>query len=73
MAIDAKIKKTQAKLENPMGKSEIPSDFQEKIDLIDTEIKKLLSDIDYLGEIGRIDESERLYEEVERLKGTRSD
>ena len=56
-----------------MGKSEIPSDFQEKIDSIDTEIKKLLRDIDYLGEIGRIDESERLYEEVERLKRTRED
>lgn len=26
-----------------------------------------------MGEIGRIDESERLYEEVERLKGTRAD
>ena len=72
-SIDAKIKKTQAKMENPEGKVEIPSDFQEKIDSIDTEVKKLLRDIDYLGEIGRIDESERLYEEVERLKRTRED
>ena len=60
-------------MENPEGKVEIPSDFQEKIDSIDTEVKKLLRDIDYLGEIGRIDESERLYEEVERLKRTRED
>jgi len=41
--------------------------------VIDTEIKRLLCDIDYTAEIGKIDESERLYEEVERLRGARAD
>lgn len=73
-SIDSKIKKTQAKVETPGGKLHtIPSEFQEKIDNIDMEIRKLLTDIKYLGEMGKIEESERLVEEVERLKTAKED
>jgi RNA-binding protein Luc7-like 2 len=58
---------------NSEEKTDIPVEFQEKLDSIDVEVKKLLKDIDYLGEIGKIDESERLYEEVERLWRARED
>lgn len=51
----------------------IPAEYREKIDNVDTEIKKLLRYVEHLGEIGKIDESEKLTEEIERLKRTKED
>lgn len=72
--IDTKIKKTQIKPENPGAQLDnIPAEYREKIDNVDTEIKKLLRYVEHLGEIGKIDESEKLTEEIERLKRTKED
>lgn len=72
--IDTKIKKTQVKPENPGAPLDnIPAEYREKIDNVDTEIKKLLRYVEHLGEIGKIDESEKLTEEIERLKRTKED
>lgn len=72
--IDTKIKKTQVKPDNPGAPLDnIPAEYREKIDNVDTEIKKLLRYVEHLGEIGKIDESEKLTEEIERLKRTKED
>ena len=51
----------------------IPAEFREKIENVDAEIKKLLRYVEQLGEIGKIEESEKLTEEIERLKRTKQD
>jgi hypothetical protein len=40
---------------------------------VDVEIKKLLRDIEQLGEMGKVEEIEKFTEEVERLKGNKED
>jgi hypothetical protein len=35
---------------------------------MESEIKRLIRNMEYLGEVGKLEESERLSEEVERLK-----
>jgi hypothetical protein len=72
--IDNKIKKSQVKLDLPGDDMEnIPVEFREKIENVDTEIKKLLRYVEHLGEIGKIEESEKLMEEIERLRSTKED
>ena len=51
----------------------IPSEFREKIEGIDIEIKRLLSYVEQLGEMGKIEESERITDEIDRLKSTKQD
>jgi len=72
--IDSKIKKTQLKVENPTWTSEsIPAELQDKMDGIDQEVKRLLREIETLGEIGKIEEAEKFMEELERLKASKED
>jgi len=72
VAVDTKIQNTQDKLDEPM-KGPKPKKYLQKIDELDSEIMKLLKDIDYLADIGRMAESEKLYDEVERLKSAKRD
>jgi len=51
----------------------MPAEFREKIENVDQEIKKLLRYVEHLGEIGKIEESEKLMDEIERLRSTKED
>lgn len=44
-----------------------------RIDAVDTDIKRLLREMEVLGEQGKIEESEKLSEEVEQLRKTKDD
>lgn len=73
--IDNKIKKTQVKMDAPedIVMENIPVEFREKIEGIDIEIKRLLSYVEQLGEMGKIEESEKMTDEIDRLKRTKED
>lgn len=63
-----------AKSEAPQNKFDrIPSEIQEKIDKYDNDIKKLLQQSEYLGDLGKIDEFERVGVELEELKNAKQE
>ena len=66
--IDSKIKRAQAKLDTPIPENERPKEVQEKLEKYDTDIKKMLQEVEKLGEEGKIDESENLDAEIQSLK-----
>lgn len=62
------------KTDNPVNKYDrIPSEFQEKIDNIESDIKRLIQRAEYLGDVGKIDESEAVNEEIQSLKRAKED
>ena len=72
--IDVKIQRALAKNENVASKYDrIPAEYQEKIDSLEVEIKRLLQQAEYLGDAGKIEESERVNEEVQKLKRAKED
>jgi hypothetical protein len=44
-----------------------------RIDNIELEIKRFIQQAEYLGEMGRIEESERVNEEIQKLRSTKED
>ena len=68
LLVDNKVKKIKDKQDNKLYRGEISHEYQEKIDLIDLEIKRLLKESENLGENGEMDEMERKMEEVEKLR-----
>lgn len=63
-----------AKNENVTSKYDrIPAEYQEKIDSLEVEIKRLLQQAEYLGDAGKIEESERVNEEVQKLRRAKED
>ena len=73
VVVDQKVKKAQMDEDVTLFKGEIPQEYQEKIDVIDSEIKKLLREIEILGEKGDIEECERLTDEVTNLRKSKED
>lgn len=72
--IDVKIQRALAKNENVASKYDrIPAEYQEKIDSLESEIKRLLQQAEYLGDAGKIEESERVNEEVQKLRRAKED
>lgn len=72
--IDVKIQKAMAKNDNPANKMErIPSEIQEKIDQLDNDIKKMVLQAEYLGDAGKLEESERINDEIQKLRRQRED
>ena len=72
--IDVKIQRAMAKNENVTSKYDrIPAEYQEKIDSLEVEIKRLLQQAEYLGDAGKIEESERVNEEVQKLRRAKED
>jgi LUC7 N_terminus len=72
--IDDKIKKAMAKNEQPHNQYErIPSEVQERIDKIDSDIKKLVQQSEYLGDAGKIEEFEKALAEIEQLRASKSE
>ena len=66
--IDSKIKRAQTKLDTPIPENERPKEVQEKLEKYDADIKRMLQEVEKLGEEGKIDESEQLDAEIQSLK-----
>ena len=66
--VDTKVKKIKEKQDNKLYRGEISSEYQEKIDLIDLEIKRLLRVCENFGDEGEIEEMEKKMEEIEKLR-----
>lgn len=66
--IDAKIKRSQTKLDTPIPENERPKEVQEKIERYDADIKRMLQEVEKLGEEGKIEESEQMDAEIQNLK-----
>ena len=66
--VDMKVKKIKNKQDNKLYRGEISVEYQEKIDLIDLEIKRLVKLCETLGDEGEIDEVEKKMEEIEKLR-----
>lgn len=72
--IDDKIKKAMAKNEQPHNQYDrIPSEVQERIDKIDSDIKKMNQQSEYLGDAGKIEEFERTLIEIEQLRANKAE
>jgi len=70
--LDTKIRKTLSKIEVPAD-SDKPKELHERIDGLNKKINFFLEQADKLGEEGRLDESEAIMKEIERLKIQRSE
>jgi len=66
--VDSKIKKAQQKLDQAYATTEQPKELQEKLEAIDEEIKRLLTQVEALGDEGKIEESEACMTQIESLK-----
>lgn len=66
--VDSKMKKSFERIEAPLPDTEKPRELMESIQLIDIQIQKLLFQAETLGEQGRIDDSETVMRNIERLR-----
>ena len=70
--LDSKIRKTLAKIDVP-AEADRPKEIHEKIDGLNKKINFFLEQAERLGEEGRLDESEGIMKEIDRLKLQRSE
>jgi hypothetical protein len=66
--VDNKMKKSFERIEAPLPDTEKPRDIIEQIRWIDNKIQELIEQAEKFGEMGRIDESEVLMRQIDRLK-----
>ena len=66
--VDTKVKKIKDKQDNKLYRGEISHDYQEKIDLIDLEIKRLIRECELYGDGGEIAKAEVKMEEIEKMR-----
>jgi hypothetical protein len=66
--VDTKVKKIKDKQDNKLYRGEISHDYQEKIDLIDLEIKRLIRECELYGDGGEIAQAEIKMEEIDKLR-----
>jgi len=71
--VDAKVKKTITKQDEFSARLEQNPEIQEKVEAIDNEIKKKLSEAEQFGDGGQIEESEICMAQVEALKKRREE
>jgi len=71
--VDNKVKKTQINQDVTLYKGEIPQEFQEKIDVVESEIKRMIREMAILAEKGQAEEYDRLDNEVQNLQKTKAD
>ena len=70
--VDLKMKRCLERIEAPVPEQVINKDVQEEIEQLDQQISEKLKQAEHLGEIGMIDESEKLTKEIEQIKVQRS-
>ena len=73
VGVDSKIKRTQSKLDAPLQEAEKPKEIQDKLESYDKEIKKILEEVEKLGEQGKIEEAENLQAEADKIKRLKED
>ena len=66
--VDSKVRKIKDRQDNQLYRGEISHEYQEKIDLIDLEVKRMLRECEHLGIQGDIREAEFKMDEVEKLR-----
>jgi len=70
--LDVRIRRAMAKIDVP-GETDQHGEFQSRIEAINKKINFFLEQAERLGEEGRLDESEGIMQEIERLKVQRSE
>eukprot|EP00743_Colponemidia_sp_Colp-15_P003817 GILK01004117.1.p1 GENE.GILK01004117.1~~GILK01004117.1.p1 ORF type:complete len:334 (-),score=53.76 GILK01004117.1:102-1058(-) len=71
--IDQKIRRSMGRINAPLPELERPKEVTDRINQINDRISGLLKDAEVLGEQGRVDESEAMMNQVEKLKASRDD
>ena len=66
--VDNKMKKSLERIEAPLPDSEKPKDVVDQIRIIDANIQEMVEQAEKMGEIGRIEESEKIMRQIDRLK-----
>lgn len=66
--VDNKMKKSLERIEAPLPETEKPKDVMDQIRLIDMKIQELVETAEKFGEVGRIDDSEIVIRQIDRLK-----
>lgn len=66
--VDNKMKKSLERIEAPLPETEKPKDVMDQIRLIDLKIQELVEEAERFGEVGRIDDSEMVMRQIDRLK-----
>ena len=70
--VDQKMKRCLERIEAPMPDQVINKDIQEEIEQLDQQISEKIKEAEHLGEIGMIDESEKVMKEIEQIKTQRN-
>ncbi len=66
--VDNKMKKSLERIEAPLPETEKPKEMMDQIRLIDIKIVELVETAEKFGEVGRIDDSEVVMRQIDRLK-----
>ena len=71
--VDNKMKRSFERIEAPLPDTEKPRDLMEQIRMIDIKIQELVEQAEKFGEMGRIDESEIIMRQIDRLKESKNE
>ena len=70
--VDLKMKRCLERIEAPLPDQVVNKEIQEEIEQLDLQITEKIKQAEHLGEIGMIDESEKLMKEIEQIKVQRN-
>ena len=70
--VDLKMKRCLERIEAPLPDQVINKEIQEEIEQLDQQITEKIKQAEHLGEIGMIDDSEKLMKEIEQIKVQRN-
>jgi hypothetical protein len=71
--VDNKMKKSLERIEAPLPETEKPKDIVDQIRTIDNKIQELIEAAEKFGEVGRIDDSEMVMRQIDRLKDQKNE
>ena len=70
--VDYKMKRCLERIEAPLPDQVVNKEIQEEIEQLDQQITEKIKQAEHLGEIGMIDDSEKLMKEIEQIKVQRN-
>ena len=70
--VDLKMKRCLERIEAPIPDQVVNKEIQEEIEQLDQQITEKIRQAEQLGEVGMIDESEKLMKEIEQIKSQRN-
>jgi hypothetical protein len=71
--VDNKMKKSFERIDAPLPDTEKPRDIIDQIRMIDNKIQDLIEQAERFGEMGRIDDSELMMRQIDRLKDQKNE